>query len=227
MWVVIIVIGPSRLYIEALVLLWVTSVCSSNSSWPLTWSTTDVSSQLMGGDLLHMLCYSWLHCHLRAENGSIKYRIHNTCIVPRFHRIPLAGVHSVLCPVSIWSSQYSPGHSCSYMIHHESYPLVVAGAHGLLVMVLLTLDRPCQGLVKETLQMATCRKVLHHEMEDWNLQVAGPQWWVDREAGVIPADLRYSVTCILTSVWLFVHVHTFTSWMTKAFSQTSFFILSW
>ena len=32
MWVVIIVIGPSRLYIEALVLLWVTSVCSSNSS---------------------------------------------------------------------------------------------------------------------------------------------------------------------------------------------------
>ena len=98
MWVVIIVIGPSRLYIEALVLLWVTSVCSSNSSWPLTWSTTDVSSQLMGGDLLHMLCYSWLHCHLRAENGNIKYR-NTQHILPR---IPLAGVHSVLCPVSLF-----------------------------------------------------------------------------------------------------------------------------
>lgn len=121
-WVVIIVIGPSGLYIEALALLWVTSVCSSNSSWPLTWSTTDVSSQLMGGDLLHMLCYSWLHCHLRAENGvlSIEYTTHSA------KNPPCRCSFSLVSSLSIWSSQYSPGHGCTYMIHHESYPLVVS-----------------------------------------------------------------------------------------------------
>jgi len=98
----VVIIGPSRLYIKALALLWVTSVCSLNS-WPLTWSTTDVSSQLMGGDLLHMLCYSWLCCHLRAENGSIKYRIH---------------VHNTLCQNFIESPLEVFIQSCVQFLFH-------------------------------------------------------------------------------------------------------------